>query len=432
MNEKSCPDCGARLIDDASENIVEREDGTVVMDAYPAHVCEQRCGYTERIQEFPRIIAQQDEDRLLLLYPHDQGRILDLRDGVLHPPIHYLSILGRGYWEDYTGNQDVQALLEGIYDPEESATEPPNLFTYATSELSQDAFLCWLLSWSEKKYQFMDRSLHHVAVEFVSDIFAVHSLPMPKIRSLKIIPQFKSLDILAIVNNQYAILIEDKTFTKNHSDQLCRYRKAVKNDYPDLIQLPIYFKIADQSHYRSVESAGYIPFTRKMMLKVLDKGKNINNAIFIDYYRHLQRLDEKVSSFWVTPVSKWSAFAWQGFYQELQKDVGGDWGYVSNPRGGFWGFWWGRDRNKKYYFQLEQDRLCVKVVAEEDEDKRKLRNDAMDEILLRSDEEGLSLRKPARVMSGRTMTIAEKHDYIVTDEAGIVDMGLTVAELKKY
>ncbi|VEF46917.1 Uncharacterised protein [Bacillus freudenreichii] len=432
MNQKSCPDCGARLIDDTLENIVEREDGTVVIDAYPALVCKQGCGYTERILEIPKIIGQQDEDRLLLLYPNEQGRVLDLRDKVLYPPTHYLSIIKHGYWDDYTGNHDVEALLEGVFDPEESTTEPPNLFTYATSELSQDAFLCWLLSWSEKKYQSMDRSLHHVAVEFVSTIFAVHNMTMPEIRSLKIIPQFKSLDILAVVNNQYAILIEDKTFTKNHSDQLCRYRKAVKNEYPDLIQLPIYFKIADQSHYRSVESAGYIPFTRKMMLKVLEKGKDVSNAIFLDYYRHLQRLDKKVSSFWVTPVSEWSAFAWQGFYQELQKELGGDWGYVANPRGGFWGFWWGRDRNEKYYYQLEQQKLCVKVVAADDDNKRELRNQVMDEILLRSDKEGLSLQKPARVMSGRTMTVAERHDYIATDAEGLVNMDLTIGKLKKY
>ncbi|MFD1706930.1 PD-(D/E)XK nuclease family protein [Siminovitchia sediminis] len=426
MNQPLCPDCGARLIDDASENIIEREDGTLVIDAFPALVCEQGCGYTERIQEFPKIIAQQDEDRLLLLYPDDQGRILDLRDQILHPPIHYLSILGRGYWEDYTGNHDVQTLLDQVYD-----SEAPNLFTYATSELSQDAFLCWLLSWSEKKYRSSHPSLHRVAVEFVSTIFTAHNRTMPEIDTLKIIPQFKSLDILAIVNETYAIMIEDKTFTKNHSNQLNRYRDAVKKKYPDLIQLPIYYKIADQSNYRSVEAAQYIPFTRKMMLDVLEKGRGIKNAIFLDYYWHIQRLENAVSAYRFTPVTKWNALAWQGFYQELQKELGGDWGYVANPRGGFWGFWWKQNPNKKYYYQLEQRKLCVKVVAKEEENKRELRNEIMKKILERSAEEDLHLKKPARVRNGRTMTVAERQDYIVTNEAGLVDLASTIAELKK-
>lgn len=30
-----------------------------------------------------------------------------------------------------------------------SEIQPPNLFEFATSELSQDAFLCWLASWAD-------------------------------------------------------------------------------------------------------------------------------------------------------------------------------------------------------------------------------------------------------------------------------------------
>lgn len=29
----------------------------------------------------------------------------------------------------------------------------PNLFDYATSELSQDAFLSWIINWADKKYE---------------------------------------------------------------------------------------------------------------------------------------------------------------------------------------------------------------------------------------------------------------------------------------
>lgn len=36
----------------------------------------------------------------------------------------------------------------------------PNLFTYATSELSQDAVLCWLFSWADPKQSREDEALH--------------------------------------------------------------------------------------------------------------------------------------------------------------------------------------------------------------------------------------------------------------------------------
>lgn len=36
----------------------------------------------------------------------------------------------------------------------------PNLFTYATSELSQDAFICWLAAWADPKFKDADPALH--------------------------------------------------------------------------------------------------------------------------------------------------------------------------------------------------------------------------------------------------------------------------------
>ncbi|WP_018618347.1 hypothetical protein [Spirosoma luteum] len=47
----------------------------------------------------------------------------------------------------------------------------PNLFQYATSELSQDAFICWLAAWADPKYKDIDANinvgLHEIAQRFV-------------------------------------------------------------------------------------------------------------------------------------------------------------------------------------------------------------------------------------------------------------------------
>lgn len=50
MDIKNCPNCGASLIDDAWEDIIEKEDGTFILDGYPALVCENNCGYVKRIE----------------------------------------------------------------------------------------------------------------------------------------------------------------------------------------------------------------------------------------------------------------------------------------------------------------------------------------------------------------------------------------------
>lgn len=434
MNAMVCPRCGADLVEDAGEYLHEKEDGGFIVDGFSIYVCQNKCGYMKQMEVLPTVIAQRSKDELLLLYPNNQGRILDIYNSLIFPPMHVDALLAKGYWEDYTGNHDIQSLVEKARDSSAGYLDTPNLFQFATSELSQDAFLCWFMSWSQQEYQSLDRELHEASVDFMTAIFNAHSLPGPIIESIKITKQFQSLDILAEVNSKFAILIEDKTYTKDHTNQLCRYRKAVKEAYPYHVQLPVYFKIADQSHYRSPERAGYIPFKRKEMLNILERGiqNGVKNTIFVDYYKHLLQLENELSSFWTNPVISWNPFAWQGFYQELQKEIEGDWGYVPNKAGGFWAFWWGSAFNPHYYLQLEQERLCVKIVAEDGENRVELRNRVLEEIRIDSEARGLSLQKPSKMGNGKTMTIAKRMKYIQTKEDGTVDIKRTIEELKKY
>ena len=39
----------------------------------------------------------------------------------------------------------------------------PNLFAFATSELSQDAFICWLASWADPSCRSLDAPMHETA-----------------------------------------------------------------------------------------------------------------------------------------------------------------------------------------------------------------------------------------------------------------------------
>ena len=43
----------------------------------------------------------------------------------------------------------------------------PNLFDYATSELSQDAFLCWLLKWADPMYRKFSEALHEAGSDLI-------------------------------------------------------------------------------------------------------------------------------------------------------------------------------------------------------------------------------------------------------------------------
>ena len=49
MRAELCPQCGSRMIEDAFEEIIELEDGSIQMETiYPAWVCSDFCGYFEK------------------------------------------------------------------------------------------------------------------------------------------------------------------------------------------------------------------------------------------------------------------------------------------------------------------------------------------------------------------------------------------------
>ena len=43
----------------------------------------------------------------------------------------------------------------------------PNIFSFATSELSQDAMFAWLIKWADVKYKPTDAAIHEIAQSFV-------------------------------------------------------------------------------------------------------------------------------------------------------------------------------------------------------------------------------------------------------------------------
>lgn len=312
----------------------------------------------------------------------------------------------------------------------------PNIFDYATSELSQDAFLCWLLKWAEEGARSHDPQLHTIANVFVKEVFDLHNCQLNEsIQSVCIKRQFNSLDILAIINEKYAIMIEDKVFTNHHSDQLNRYLKMVENHSKTnhLNPLPIYYKIVEQGDYSGVIGAGYQIFTRTKMIEVLSGlHTSTTNDILNDYLQHLKQIDTSIESYKSLPITEWNSFSWQGFYRDLQKELkNGKWGRVENARGGFWAFWWKGDDSQPHYWQLEESMLKAKVEAADSQDKREYRDQCMQALLEYSQKNELNLSRPKSVRSGKTMTIAQRPDYIQVFDDQTINFEQTVLELER-
>ena len=56
----------------------------------------------------------------------------------------------------------------------------PNLFEFATSELSQDAVLCWLASWAGPEAAGSDPHLTALGREFLAALFRTHARELPE------------------------------------------------------------------------------------------------------------------------------------------------------------------------------------------------------------------------------------------------------------
>ena len=312
----------------------------------------------------------------------------------------------------------------------------PNIFSFATSELSQDAFICWLLSWAKEEYSIEDLSLHNCARSLISVMFEKHSKKMPsEITNIKITKQDKNIDVLCVINNKFPIIIEDKTGTKHHSGQLKRYLNEIEDRcYEQEDILPIYYKTEDQSCYSNVLENGYKLLLRKEIITVLEMYCG-TNQILIDYRNHLLEISKKVDSFKFLPLDDWTWHSWVGFYIFLQDELkAGNWDYVANPNGGFLGFWWHwhGDDECEQYLQLEQKKLCFKINVGSDANKRKLRSQWHNIIKNHPCHfNNLVIKKPTRFGSGKFMTVCvHENDYRITNADNIIDIDKTIDLLK--
>ncbi|MEX2374482.1 MAG: PD-(D/E)XK nuclease family protein, partial [Dehalococcoidia bacterium] len=199
----------------------------------------------------------------------------------------------------------------------------PNIFTHATSELSQDAVLAWLLSWADAKSAEHDQELARLGRGFLELLFRRHDVSCPPSPEVVVEAQADRMDVRADVDGRYCILIEDKVGTVQHSDQLRTYINAVlssgKYDRDNI--LPIYVQTHEQCVYDKVESARFKPVRRSDLLELFGeyRERGGKSDIALDFLDHLHGLERAFTAFRTTPVhDRWSSKAWTGFMAELR------------------------------------------------------------------------------------------------------------------
>ena len=187
-------------------------------------------------------------------------------------------------------------LIMKTYSPKERLNDLdlPNLFNYATKELSQDAFLCWALEWINIRGHQMCEFAYLLLESFIKESIYKNQIDTLDIDKVEIKKQYKNIDILVLAKLRNGlilpIIIEDKTDTSEHDNQLDRYRETIIKEYTDFPEpICIYYKTGYIFEpYPEIEKHHYIVYNKMKILNIMKVFEDYEMPLlFCDYYLHL-------------------------------------------------------------------------------------------------------------------------------------------------
>ena len=262
----------------------------------------------------------------------------------------------------------------------------PNIFNYATSELSQDAVICYLAAWADMEHE--KNPMHAVGKDFTKALLAKSGIVID-VKTVQIYKQEHEIDVLILINHKESeqkvvIVIEDKTVTSQHSGQLKKNKKYIEGKYPsaEYEQCFIYYKTSDQVNLDTVKENNYKAFMRNDLLDLFKicKKHSVTNTIYLDYVDKMNDIENQYNA-WKLPIKEWqentawykssNKYAWEGLFAQLsdyfqthkgfnkldRKDKGVLWGIDKKANGEFvcWISLW-RDKTPMPYLRIGKNK----------------------------------------------------------------------------
>lgn len=191
------------------------------------------------------------------------------------------------------------------------------LFKYATKELSQDAFFCWLLDWADKKY--IDNEMNKISKHFIYSIIGEEK----EINTVEVKKQYKNIDFLVRINENILIVFEDKVKTSEHDKQLERYKEKIEKEYPLLENDKKYFvyiksDLVFPKEKNYVEKSGFQVIDIYNILDLLGTNE-VKNDIYKDFIYCLKYNVKEYKNFLETKYCDWTRNNFYGFIYNLIK-----------------------------------------------------------------------------------------------------------------
>lgn len=157
-----------------------------------------------------------------------------------------------------------------------------NLFDYATRELSQDDFLRWLLE------NYNDPIVGPAAIKLLQrwmELYLGQDFDVSKITKIKTYAQHKHIDLIADVtvdSNVYSFVIEDKTGSGEHGNQLIRYNKVIDSWKDSKYKYRVFYKTGyvDENELEQISKPGWSYLALKRFA-ILSKNSKTQKTTFL-------------------------------------------------------------------------------------------------------------------------------------------------------
>ncbi len=320
----------------------------------------------------------------------------------------------------------------------------PNLFSIATKELSQDAFITWLIQWADDSFMSENEKLCKTGKAFVQKLLSSkYKISVDDIKSINAGRQWANIDIWAEVNNKYIIIIEDKIDTNEHDNQLERYRNTVEKEYGKTIKpVFIYIKTGLETldNIRAIKNKGWEYISRKDFIDFLE-SHNPKSEIYSDYLSNLLEIQTESESFSkYAQLNSWEAT--KGLFSYIESKLSDDWShwdYVPNAQGGFMGMWFHftpctSTEKCEIYLQIEnyctkKINLFIKICGEWEKTVDDLYY-IFGIIREKAEQFNLHISKPSRYRVGEYTSVAIIDEVFIENSNADLDLSNCINKIK--
>ena len=264
-----------------------------------------------------------------------------------------------------------------------------SLFNFATKELSQDAFLRWLF----ENYQCENENVRAVAYKLLNEFNGL-SMKIGDIKkdSLKTFGQYKKIDIVVrfvYAGKVYFTVIEDKTYSSQHDNQLIRYYETMQkkgtieyftSKIPDSVSYDkeapqinkVFYKTSvkndsDLEACKDEKAGGWKPYFIVEIAQLLSEFSDTGSDILDSYLTHIDNLKNLSTEIPALPMEEWESISFEVFYKKLLSEID------EKIRGNiyFTGYYHYVSFVLDYYFPNTPYRIYLEVLNARKQDEKK-------------------------------------------------------------